>query len=84
VARPVVVRGGAGQADDVRVVVPPLAPFSIVEAQRPPAPATTTVWIRYDAVRPMARFRGELVIEATATGQRWRVRLSGSEALARS
>lgn len=86
-ARPVTI---SGPADDVEVVEPPLAPFSVLPA--PPAavatgechPSTTaTIWVRYDAGRSMGRDRGRLVLASRSTGHRWTVELAGREALAR-
>lgn len=93
-ARPIVIASRTGRPLDLEVVVPPLAPFSIAdgpERRRPGVSPTddpdgraerSELWIRYDATRPMARDRSEVVVASPATGHRWTIDLTGSEARA--
>lgn len=90
-ALPLAVQDRSGLPRHLEVVVPPLAPFSVVERRvankvRPDGrwsgDHTTKLWIRYDATSPMAVDSGRLVVRDPGSGRSWTVTLTGTGELA--
>ncbi|MGI9598254.1 MAG: hypothetical protein ACR2QK_18975 [Acidimicrobiales bacterium] len=91
-SRPILVGDGDDRPADVEVVIPPLAPFSVIH--RPGRTNRTdkaadgadlglaVLWVRYDAASPMARDRGQIVVRDRRSGAEWTVLLEGSGTLA--
>lgn len=88
---PLSVRDQSGLPHGLEVVVPPLAPFSVVERRlasrvRPDgrwgSGLATKLWIRYDATSPMATDAGRMMVRDPETGAAWTVQLHGSSELA--
>lgn len=90
-ALPLAVKDRSGLPRHLEVIVPPFAPFSVVERRvankvRPDGrwsgDHTKKLWIRYDATSPMAMDTGRLVVRDPFSGRTWTVALTGTGELA--
>lgn len=90
-ALPLSLQDQSGLPHGLEIVVPPLAPFSVVERRlanrvRPDGrwagDLATKLWIRYDATSPMATDVGRMIVRDPSTATCWTVQLHGSSELA--